>query len=568
MDFLLEVLKSYGIPGILGVALSVILLWVIAERVAKPGTEISVLWGLVKYIKKGGEEKPQKTIMSEGNGLHSSDIIPKIQTEANSLLSVVRGTPGGLWLAAEGVTAPQDSLLLSARQMKSEHRAEALAHLSLGLMTFNKPKVARAIAEQSLSAAADVPDSLQSFTYLKLAEKLTDANLAPLAQQAAEQALKKTQASKRVENFRHVTQIYARVFSPLKALTAARALQDPKSKSEALEAIISCHIEEGDGKEAAPIIEEALAVLQKIAKVSDRAHAYHARAREWMRIGRYKDAANVIKLAEKEAQQIRSEELFGDLAKKTIANDANFLQAHPLDVLRKAETQRNPYLLTYLGKFLPKRAQETIQIAKSAVDLAAQVRASDALAEAAQMLDEAGLHQEAQQAAQKAMDLAMAAADHRFRDAPLQKVAKIFSQNGDYENALFASAAISAPKYGAEETARALIACYARTGKINSKAASVIARLRSSCATLDDKDRSAAMMQLAVSAALLENLKEAYQITAQSPLSGHRISAYAIIMLVHQLQNLPPAETAKIHRSRGAMFEKMLLPILGWDVAN
>jgi hypothetical protein len=287
-----------------------------------------------------------------------------------------------------------------------------------------------------------------------------------------------------------------------------------------------------------------------------------------MRIGRYEDAARIAKQAANEAQRISSEELFGDLAKKTIANDVKFLQARPLEILKNAEMQRNPYLLTYLGKFLPKRGNETVQVAKSAAALAAQARASYALAEAAQMLDDAGLHQEAQQAAQKAMDLAMAAADHRFRDAPLQKVTKIFLQNGDYENALSAAAAISAPKYGAEEIARVLISHYAKTGKTNSKARTIVARLRSACATLDDRDRSAAMMQLAVSAALLEDLKEAYQITAQSPLSGHRLSAYAIIVLVHQLQNLPPAETAKMHRSQGAMFEKLLLPILGWDVAS
>ena len=571
MEIFLDILKVFGvssIPVIVGVVLSALILWGIAERISKPGTEVSVLWGLVKYVKQDGKQHIPPPPFDSPSGSGEVDVARETRSEALSLLGVTRSTPGGLWLAAESVTTPRASFLLTSKQIKPEHRAEALAHLSLALTVFNKARDAREVAEDSLSAALDVHDTLRSYTYNNLTEKFLEANLTSFAQQAAECALDKARTNNHIENFRHVMQIYTHAFSPDKALVAARTIQDPKSKSDAMGAIISYYIEEGTEKEAAHVIEEALVVSQKISKTSDRAHAYYERAREWMQTGRYEEAANIAKQAKKEAQQINPQELFGELARKSITNDMAFLEAHPLAILKNAEAQRNPYLLTYLAKFLPKRGQETVQIAKSAVSLATQTRTSDALADAAQMLDTAGLSKEAQQAAQRAMDLAMNAADHRFRDTPLQKVAAIFSRNGNYESALSASMGISTPKYGAETMVRVLISSYARTGKISSKAADAILRLRTACATLNDKDRSAAMMQLATSMAFLGNLQESYQTAKQSPLSGHRLSAYAIIMLVHQMQNLPVAETAKIHNARGDMFEKMLLPILGWDLAN
>ena len=576
MEFLFETIKSYGVPGILGVLISAVLLWFIADRIAKPGTEVSVLWGLVKYVKRGGDPIPRPPIASEPIPIGSKDTVIKekdmtavgaIKSEVNDLIKVSGSTPCGLWLAAEAAGTPLDSLLQTANQIKPEHQPEALAHLSQALTVFNRAKEARKVAEESFSAATDVHNSLSSYTYVEIARKYLDANLLPYAQQAAKLAVDKATASKRIENYHSLMQIYARAYSSEQALSVARAIQDPKAKSEAYQAIIAQSTQTGN-KDTANIIREALPVSQQIPKAGDRAHAFAGIARAWMLLGNYSEAARIATQAEKEAELIDPKELFGEVMRKSITNDMKLLEASPLDVLRSAEAQGNPRLLTYFARFLPERAPETIQIARSAFSMAVRNRMPDTLAEVAELFDTVGLRGEAEQAAQKTIELAMNATDRKLRDTPLKKAAEILAQAGNYETALSAAASISTPKDGAEAVLKVLLKSYVRTGKANRKAVEIVQRLQNACSTLNDKDRSTALMQLAASMAFLDKEHEAYQAARLAPLSGHRLSAYAIIIMISQIQTLPTAEATKIYTTHSKEFEAVLAPIFNWGLAT
>lgn len=51
-DFVAEVLKRYGVVAILIALVAACAVWGLAHTVAAPGSEVSVLWGLVKYTKQ------------------------------------------------------------------------------------------------------------------------------------------------------------------------------------------------------------------------------------------------------------------------------------------------------------------------------------------------------------------------------------------------------------------------------------------------------------------------------------------------------------------------------------
>jgi hypothetical protein len=362
-------------------------------------------------------------------------------------------------------------------------------------------------------------------------------------------------------------QIYTRAFSAEKALTIARSIQDPKAKSEAFQAIIAQSTEAGE-KDTANILREALPATQQILSTSDRAHALGGLARAWMLAGNYSEAANLAAQADREAQQIDPKELFGEVMRKSITNDMKMLTAHPSEVLRSAEAQGNPRLLTYYARFLPKHAAETTQIAKSAFTMAVRNRMPDTLAEVAELFETVGLPTEAEQAAQKTIDLAMNAADRKLRDIPLKKAAEVLARAGNFESAISAAGGISTAKDGAEAMLKVLLKAYARTGKTNTKAVDIVHRLQNACSTLSDKDRSTAMMQLASSLAFLGKEDEAYQAAKLAPLSGHKLSAYAMIRLLSRIQALPVAEVAKLHSTHSKEFEAVLTPLFSWGLAN
>ncbi|MFH0990374.1 MAG: hypothetical protein V1799_10215 [bacterium] len=57
-NFLSDVLQHYGGVSFLVVSLGAVVIWALAHWAASPGTEVSILWGLVKYTKPNhGEHK-------------------------------------------------------------------------------------------------------------------------------------------------------------------------------------------------------------------------------------------------------------------------------------------------------------------------------------------------------------------------------------------------------------------------------------------------------------------------------------------------------------------------------
>jgi hypothetical protein len=70
------------------------------------------------------------------------------------------------------------------------------------------------------------------------------------------------------------------------------------------------------------------------------------------------------------------------------------------------------------------------------------------------------------------------------------------------------------------------------------------------------------------SQALLGRYTEAYQTARQAPLSGHRLAAYSIVVLVYELQRWPELEEAKIRGGRGEALMVIMAPIFDWDLVD
>lgn len=66
-DFLTTILKRYGVTGLLGGVMGVILIWVIAHSTAAPGTEVSIAWGLVAYTKPESHIQNEESVSKKPN---------------------------------------------------------------------------------------------------------------------------------------------------------------------------------------------------------------------------------------------------------------------------------------------------------------------------------------------------------------------------------------------------------------------------------------------------------------------------------------------------------------------
>jgi len=572
-DLVTELFRKYGLYAIVVAIVGALCIWGLAHWAASPGSEVSVLWGLVRYTKAATDLSQESSARTDTKSLppKSSDVdaVEAIRREAAALLKVTRSAPGGLWLMAEATAGKRDSLLLIAGQLKPEYRAEALAHLAYTLTVFNRSEDARHVAERSLAATDDVPAGLRIFSLVDVAEKFAEAQLTTTALRAAGQALQEAEASGKTAGLQRLVRVFVRVSSLSKGLAVAQSIEDPKDRCDALAAILAILIEQGQSDDATRVFQEALSTSLIIPKAIDRAYALADRTRELARLGRYNESSRLAKQAREEALKINPEELFGKLTTDIITSDMSLFEWPPDEILRIAERQRKPGALIRFAWSMPKRSEETARVVRSALAMARDAQVPDVLAEVAELLYGIGSPEEAAESAKRATEIALQSNDPRTRDVTLQKTSEILARSGDFETALAAAAGIGNVEYSAQAILKVLTRCYAQRGRAGAGALEILSRAYSASASLEDKDRSTVLMRLAASQALLGNYGEAYQTARQAPLSGHRLAAYSIIILVYELQRWPVLEEAKLRGARGDALMVMLAPIFSdWDLVG
>ncbi|HET7088410.1 MAG TPA: hypothetical protein VFL17_07160 [Anaerolineae bacterium] len=519
-----------------------------------------IRFDLMKATATGGGRENVPNVAEEPSS--DADAVAAIRREAADLLKVTRSAPGGLWLMAEATTGQRDSLLQIAGRLKPEHRAEALAHLAYTLTVFKRSQDAQHVAEQSLAATDDVPTGLRIFSLVNVAEKFAEAQLTPIALQAAEQALREARASRRTDGLPRLARVLVRVSSVSKGLEVAQSIEDPKARCDVLAAILAILIERGESDDATRVFQKALSTSLEISKASDRASALAERARELARLGRYNESSRLAKQAREEALKINREELFGKLTIDIITSDMSLLERLPDEILRIAERQRNPGVLVRLARFMPKRSEETVRVVRSALAMAKDARAPVVLAEVAELLDDIGSPKEATESAKRATEIALQSNDPRTRAATLQRTSEILARSGDFETALAAAAGIGNVKNSAEAILKVLSRCYAQRRRAGAGALEILSHAYSASASLEDKDRSSVLMRVAASQAFLRSYREAYHTARQAPLSGHRLAAYSIIILVYELA----LDEAKLRGASGDALMVMLAPIFEWGL--
>jgi len=562
--------KKYGLYTIIFSVVGAICVWGLAHWAAAPGSEVSILWGLAKYEKRVPGPIPKSSVKidlpDDSYPQTSSDanVVAVIRREASELLKRTRSAPGGLWLMAEATTSSREDLLHIADQLKSESRPEALAHLAYTLTVFDRPGDALYVAERSLAAIDDVPEGIRRYSLDDLAVTFAEAQLVTTALKAVEQALAQAKASGETLGLSRLVRVLVRISSVSYGLTAARGIEDPKARSDALSAIVDELIKDGQNHEAGQVFQEALSTSLKIPEASDRASALADRTRELSRLGRYDESTKLAKQAKEEALKIDKKELLGELTTKIIRSDMSLFELPPDVILQIANSYKKPDILVRLAPFMPKRSVETARVIEGALAMATKAQDPVVLADVSKLLEDTGSPDEGAKSAKRATEIALQSNNPRTRQATLRKTSEILARTGDFEAAFAAADGIDNVKYSAEVVAKLLSRCYAQKGRPGRKVSETLSRAYRASDNLRDKDRSEVLMHLAVSQALLGNFAEAYRIGKLAPFSGHRLAAYSIVVLRYELQRSPDLEE-QLRSAHDEALMVMLAPIFAWS---
>jgi tetratricopeptide (TPR) repeat protein len=532
--------KKYGLSAIVVAIVGALSIWGLAHWAAAPGSEVSVLFGLVRYTKAVALDRTDTGLPSSKSS--DADAVKAIRREAPDLMKVSRSAAGGLWLTAEATASKLDTLLLTADQLKSEYRAEALADLTYSLTLFDRSEDAQRVAERSLAATYDVPMGRRVYSLVDVAEKFADAKLTAIARDAAEKALSEVEASGKTDGLTRLVHLLVRISSVNDGLTVARRINDPKVRSEALGTIVSSLIKSGQSNEAAQVIQEALAASIQIPKAIDRAYEISYRTREQARLGRYDEASKLARLAKEEALKINPEELFGQLTIDLVKSDMTLFERHPDEIIRLAEYQRRPGALVRLARSMPEGSDETSRVIRSAQLIGMEINDPLLLAEVSELLESLVSPKDGAVLAKKATEIALQSNNIQTREPTLLRTAEVLARSEDFEMAFATIEGINDVRRSAELAGKVLSRCYVKKARPGKKAQEILSRTYLAASNLEDRDRSEAYMHLAVGYALLGNYPEAYRIGQQVPLSGQRLAAYSTIVLRYELQRSPRLE--------------------------
>lgn len=87
-DFGTEILRKYGTTAIVFAVAASLIIWGLAHYAASPGTEVSILWGFVKYTKTGTlKEKPVQELQST-TSIPEKKVIQESQSTNTTPLSL------------------------------------------------------------------------------------------------------------------------------------------------------------------------------------------------------------------------------------------------------------------------------------------------------------------------------------------------------------------------------------------------------------------------------------------------------------------------------------------------
>ena len=91
----------YGVRGVIGVIVACLVLWAALHFMAKPGTKVSVLWGLVDYTKKISQHSTKKTSVDQPSDTLSVSEQTKYENPFR---------PASPWPDSYGAVKPGDQL--------------------------------------------------------------------------------------------------------------------------------------------------------------------------------------------------------------------------------------------------------------------------------------------------------------------------------------------------------------------------------------------------------------------------------------------------------------------------
>lgn len=568
-QFLEMIFSKYGTSAIIFAIVCAFSVWGLAHYAAAPNTEVSVLWGLAKYIKREADISRKSQVStgitadSPSTKISDIDVVAAIRAEALEELKRTKSAPAGLWLMAEATTRGRDDLLHLADQLKSDSRAEALAYLAYVLTILGRPKDALHVAERSLAATDELHESIKQYSLAQLTETFAKAGLEAIALKTAKKTIAQARESGEVKGLWRVVRVLVRISSVNYSKTVAQDVKNPKDRGELLSAIVDELIKLGHDQEAGQVLQEAIAASRQITKASDRAFALATNTRYLLQLKRYDESMKLAKQAKEEAQKIDQNELFGEMTQKLITTRMSLFELTHDELLKMATTYNNPYILIEVVRSMPKRSPDTRNVLKTAQELAVKIGDPIALADISKIMEQKGWPGESAKLAMKATNIALQSNNPRTRRATLRDTTEVLAHTGNFEAAFDAADGIDDIEYSVEAIAKLLSRCYSQKKRPSEKVSKTLSRAYRASKNLEDRDRSKVLMHIAISQAMIGNFAEAYQIAKQAPLSGHRLAAYSIIVFRYELQRTPDIEE-KVRSSNGETLMLMLEPIFSW----